>query len=181
MKCDNCGKDNANFKYTQIINGVKKEITLCDKCSKEMGIDQIDFNMPISFSSFLDDFFMDNDTFLPSFVDNNILKCDNCQMTFEEFLNQGKFGCEHCYEAFANKIDPILKNIHGGNRHIGRKINAIQNESTKIQKEETQGEEIQEDATLIELNKQLKQAISDENYEEAAVIRDKIKNIKKGE
>ncbi len=176
MKCDNCGQDNANFKYTQIINGIKKEMTLCEKCSKEMGINKMDFNMPISFSSFLDDFFTENDTFLPSFMNNNILKCDKCQMTFDEFLNKGEFGCEHCYEAFASKIDPILKNIHGGNRHIGKKLNITTNDNIKIQ-----NEEVHEDAELNELNKKLKQAISDENYEEAAIIRDKIKKIKKGE
>ena len=56
MLCENCGENEANVKYTQIINGVKKEMSLCNKCSKELGIDKMDFSIPINFSSFLGDF-----------------------------------------------------------------------------------------------------------------------------
>ena len=177
MLCDNCGENEANCKYTQIINGEKKEMMLCEKCSKEMGIAKMDFSMPISFSSFLDDFFKENDTFLPSFIDNNTLKCEQCGMTFDEFLENGKFGCENCYSVFSSKIDPILKNIHGGNRHIGRKINTMQSNINKQDNIKPK----KENKELEELQLKLKQAISSENYEEAAIIRDKIKNIEKGE
>lgn len=34
MFCQNCGKNEVNFRYTQIVNGVKKEMALCDKCAK---------------------------------------------------------------------------------------------------------------------------------------------------
>lgn len=56
MLCQNCGQREANVKYTQIINGVKKEMTLCDICAKELGLEDIHVNMPIDFSSFLGDF-----------------------------------------------------------------------------------------------------------------------------
>ena len=52
MLCDNCGKRNANVRYTQIINGNKKEMILCEECSKKLGIGNMNFNMPINFSSF---------------------------------------------------------------------------------------------------------------------------------
>ena len=55
MLCQNCGNHEGNIKYTQIINGVKKEMILCEECAKEFGIDEINFNMPINFSSFLGD------------------------------------------------------------------------------------------------------------------------------
>ena len=52
MKCQNCGKNEVTFRYTQVINGVKKEMNLCDNCAKELGLKDMNFSMPISFSSF---------------------------------------------------------------------------------------------------------------------------------
>ena len=41
MLCQNCGKNEVNFKYTQVVNGVKKEMALCEKCAKELGLRRI--------------------------------------------------------------------------------------------------------------------------------------------
>ena len=121
MKCQNCGENEANVRYTEIINGVKKEMALCDKCSKELGMQSLDFNIPINFSSFLGEFLEDSDSLLPSFINKNELKCDFCGMTFDDFANCGKLGCANCYNVFENKINNILKNLHGSNTHLGRR------------------------------------------------------------
>ena len=34
MLCENCGDNEANIKYTQITNGVKKQMNLCEKCAQ---------------------------------------------------------------------------------------------------------------------------------------------------
>ena len=57
MVCQNCGKNEANVKYTQIVNGVKKEMVLCEECAEKMGISNFKVNMPIHFSNFFDDLF----------------------------------------------------------------------------------------------------------------------------
>ena len=44
MKCQNCGNNDANVRYTQIINGVKKQMNLCEKCAKKLGITDISFD-----------------------------------------------------------------------------------------------------------------------------------------
>ena len=54
--CNNCGKREANVKYTETINGETRRINLCEECSKKLGIGQIDFNMPFDFTGFFDDF-----------------------------------------------------------------------------------------------------------------------------
>ena len=59
MVCQNCGKNEANVKYTQIVNGVKKEMVLCEECAEKMGISNFKVNMPIHFSNFFDDLFDD--------------------------------------------------------------------------------------------------------------------------
>ena len=130
MVCQNCGKNEANVKYTQIVNGVKKEMALCDKCAKKLGLyNDMDFNMPISMSSFLGNMLSDyeDETFLPSFSGIATSKCNNCKTDYDEFIETGLLGCENCYNVFSNKIDSLLKNIHGSNRHVGRISKFIEN------------------------------------------------------
>lgn len=178
MYCENCGKNYANVKYTQIINGDKREMFLCEECSKNWGIKNL--KLPINFSTFLSDLFTGFEEF-PQLINPKELRCKNCNSTFEDFINTGRFGCQDCYSTFEEKIDPLLRNIQGANRHIGRlgKINEeMKNESKNG--EESEKETIKETAKLgqiNELNKQLKMAIKEEKYEEAARLRDKIKEL----
>lgn len=194
MLCQNCGKNEVNFKYTQIINGVKKEMALCDKCAKSLGLETLDFSMPIDFSSFLGDFFNIEETdLLPNFTQIQTLKCKNCGMTYQEFVDSGKFGCSHCYDVFANKLDPVLKNIHGSINHVGRRSRLINKEKKldlenikkeNVKKETTQNKDIQKEdkidnknVKIEKLNEELKLAIKEERYEDAAKIRDEIKKF----
>lgn len=175
MLCDNCGKNEANVKYTQIINGVKKEMKLCEKCSKELGIESIDinFNMPIDFSSFLGDLISDYEesSFMPILGERKELRCKNCNTTYKEFLNTGKFGCSECYETFSDKIDSVLKRIHGSNKYLGRKCKENVKPIQQINEKEA-------DNKKDKLENDLKQAIKEERYEDAAKIRDEIKKLK---
>ena len=189
MLCQNCGKNEVNFRYTQIINGVKKEMALCDKCAKSLGLESLDFNMPINFSNFLGDFFDEvaETNFLPSFSKTETLKCNNCGTTYDEFIKTGKFGCSNCYDVFSHGLDNVLKNIHSSNTHVGRKskwINKL-NEASKQENNETQVKpkaktskpKTSKEDKLAELNIELKQAIKEERYEDAAKIRDEIKKM----
>ena len=181
MLCQNCGKNEVTFRYTQVINGVKKEMNLCDNCAKELGLKDINFNMPISFSSFLSDFFNEyNDNLLPSFIGTEAKKCNSCGTTFEDFINSGEFGCSDCYDVFENRISPILKNLQGANRHMGRGYRKIMSEIDNKNKEQNVKETTnkgQKKSKLEKLQKDLQKAIKDERYEDAARIRDEIKEM----
>lgn len=214
MLCQNCGKNEVNFRYTQIINGVKKEMALCDKCAKSLGLESLDFNMPINFSSFLGDFFDEGTSLLPSFTKQETIQCDNCGMTYDEFINSGKFGCSNCYDIFADGLNNVLKNIHGSDTHIGRRSRLTSAEKNKVKEDvkKAKGEfrKVENDASSSEeennqndkannskskdkklelerekqekiknLNISLKQAIKEERYEDAAKIRDEIKELEK--
>ena len=185
MLCQKCNKNEANVKYTEIINGEKKEMMLCEECSHKLGLDNINFNMPIDFSSFfgglLEDDEYNSPELMPLFQNVKELKCDNCNITYEEFINQGKFGCEECYNVFSNKIDSILKRLHGSNKYLGRKAlkSSLKNEKTDNEKRSETKDEINSKENKIEkLQKDLKKAIADERYEDAAKIRDEIAKIK---
>ena len=182
MLCSNCGKNEANVRYTRIINGEKTEYAICEECAKKLGIDDIDFSMPISFSNFLSDFFED-DSLLPSFTNTQISKCPKCGLTYDEFAQNGKFGCGECYEAFGNKIEAVLKNLHGTAKHRGRapknilSKGDIYSKNTKEEKTEVEHKVDEKQEKINKLNKDLQQAIKEERYEDAAKYRDEIKKI----
>ncbi len=187
MLCQKCNKNEANVKYTEIINGEKREMMLCEECSHKLGLDNINLNMPIDFSSFfgglLEDEAYSNEDFMPLFQSVKELKCDNCNMTYDEFINQGKFGCPECYDVFSNKIDSLLKRLHGSNKYTGRKaLNSTKQAENHVEVDKDniyQNKKSEKKETKIErLQKDLKKAIADERYEDAAKIRDEINSIK---
>lgn len=173
MYCENCGQNNAYIKCTQIVNGNKIEMFLCEECSKELGIDN--FNIQMDFSTFLSDFLskFEEDNILPKLLKQEELKCKRCNSTFEDFISTGRFGCPECYTTYEEKIDPLLRSIQGANRHIGRLGKIDETEEVLQEKDQSTQNSIQ----IEELNKKLKGAIKEERYEEAAIIRDKIKEL----
>jgi len=91
-------------------------------------------------------------------------ECPVCGIKFLEFRNSGRLGCPHDYEEFREELAPLLENIHGEVRHCG-----------KAPRRQPRARHLQ--AELAQLRKQLHQAVNKENYEEAAKLRDKIKQL----
>lgn len=149
MKCSKCGKNNANITYNQNINGEVTNLNLCEECAHKLGI----FN---SFDDIFSPMVLDLDYILPEEI-----KCKKCGYTLSKYRNSGLFGCDSCYDTFKNEIDSILLKLQGKNRNV-QKL-----ESNKNDKPESQEEK---------LRKELEQLVKDEKFEEAAVVRDKIKN-----
>lgn len=153
MKCNNCGKKEANIKYTENINGKKQELNLCYDCAEKLGV--------IDFSSSFAPMFTSIFSGVPDFIEE--VKCDKCGYTLDDYKKSGLFGCDHCYDVFEDSIDNLLLKIHGKNRHIN-----------KLDKKET---EIVNENSIEGLKNKLEKLVKEEKYEEAAVIRDKIKEI----
>ena len=177
MKCDNCGIREASVRYSENINGVKRELHLCENCSKELGMDQMNFSMPIDFSSFfagmLEEF--QNTDFIPMFENVKEVQCKSCGYRFEDILNTGKLGCANCYDTFESRLDPIIRKIQGSNKHVGR-LGKIKEHKVNHKPEVSQKKTIQqkEKTKCEQLKEELKIAIKEERYEDAAVLRDKI-------
>ena len=171
MLCDNCKKREANVRYSENINGVRRELNLCEECSKKLGIGEIGLNMPIDFSSFFGDFLEDfsNTEFMPMFNELKTLKCDYCGYTFEDIAHTGRVGCANCYDVFQDRLDPIIRRIQSSNHQEERQERKEHNEQRK--KEETLEEKLEG------LKEDLKQAIKEERYEDAAKLRDEIKKL----
>lgn len=188
MLCDNCGKKEANVRYSENINGMKKELNLCEECSQKLGISDVKFNMPIDFSSFFGDFMQDFLTpdFMPLLDEVKTLKCDNCGYTFDDIVNTGRLGCANCYDIFEDRLDPIIKKIQSSNRHVGRIGKILDNKIENRQKEKSKEKNIEKSIKesnnkLLKLKEDLKSAIKEERYEDAAKLRDEIKKIEKND
>lgn len=181
MMCDNCGKRQANIRYSENINGRKKELNLCEECSKKLGIGQMDFSMPIDFSSFFGGFMEDFGAteFMPMLKELKTLKCNSCGYTFDDISNTGKLGCKECYNVFEDRLDPIIKRIQGANHHIGRIGKIVDNKIDSKMNNKTVHKAKKEKSKLEELQENLKEAIKEERYEDAAKIRDEIKKLEK--
>lgn len=167
MLCDKCNKNKATIHIVRVVNGVKQEMNLCDTCAKQQ--DDIGFygmgdvKAPLYFQNLLSGLM---DYMKPSkesiAVEGQV--CEHCGMTYEEFKEKSLLGCEKCYETFAPMVNPIIKRVQRSNEHIGKVPH-------------NGGKELIEKRTLLKLKEELQKAILEEEYEEAAVIRDKIKEL----
>lgn len=182
MLCENCGKREANVRYSENINGVKKEMNLCEECSKRLGVtDQMDFRMPsLDFSNFFGSFledFASIPNFMPLFDQVKDVKCESCGYTFNDIVSSGRYGCANCYDVFEDRMDPILKKLQGANRHTGR-LGKISDNNVKFDKaSEKSDEKTKVNDEKARLEQELKKAIKEERYEEAAKLRDEIKKM----
>lgn len=147
---------------TQYINGDPIEMNLCDTCATEMEQPMLDEGL--SFQQFL--------TGLMHSSKNNqqqdIHVCKTCGMSLQEFKRNSKVGCADCYKNFAEDLLPVVKRLHGTAKHNGKVPGRINAES-KSQK------------ALEHLEGQLKIALMQEDYEQAAILRDRIRDLKRGD
>lgn len=91
-------------------------------------------------------------------------ECPTCGIKFVEFRNSGRLGCPHDYTVFREELLPLLENIHGETKHNGKTPKRLPHVR------ETESE-------LVQLRTKLKSAVTKEDYEEAARIRDRIKQL----
>ena len=177
MMCSNCGKREANFMYTEIINGVKKEVRLCSDCAEKLGyFENMSFNMPsLDFPSFFGDFLNEYNTLMPSIFSGRekAITCSRCGMEYDDFLKSGLLGCSNCYDVFQDEIDPLMRKLHGGARFLGKKSS----NKRKFNLDDLKTVEKVSDNKLENLKEELKQAI---RVEKAAEIRDEIKKLEQG-
>ncbi len=161
MKCQNCGKNEATVKYKEIINGKKQELYLCSTCAKEIGIIEIPIIISPIFSTIGDEYL----------EKKKVKQCSNCGYTLEEYSKTGVFGCPECYNTFESELDELFLKFHGKNRHIkiDTKKEKIKVDLSKVKKKSV--------SKIDELREKLSQHIKNEEYEEAAVLRDKIKKL----
>ena len=168
MLCDNCKKREANVRYSENINGVRKEMNLCEECSRKLGIaDKMNFDMNMNFPSLdfsrlfggiFEDFsgFSEPD-FMPLLNEIKDVKCKTCGLSFDDIVSNGRLGCPDCYETKKNRLDPILKRMQSSNRHVGRLGKIHENAINTDQNSNENKEVSKEQDKLTKLENDLKQ------------------------
>jgi protein arginine kinase activator len=155
MICSECKVNQATVHVTKIINGKKTEMHLCEECAKKYTGFSPGFSIQNIMSGFLTDY---------SKSDISSIQCRQCGMTYDEFKQNGKFGCSECYKAFGKKINPVIRNIHGHDRHIGKIPSRA-------------GKALINQRAIQTMKSKLKEAIDSEAYEKAAELRDQIRKM----
>ncbi len=166
MLCQHCQKNEATTHVKTMINGEYAEYRLCPECAHEMGYDSMFPDFTADFGGLLGSFLS---AALPA--RSGATHCKLCGSTMNDIKKTGKVGCSECYDTFFSELMPTIRNVHGNTEHIGKRP-VIEYETVEDDKPEQQ-----EDKKLESLKAELKQAIEDENFERAAELRDKIKEL----
>ena len=155
MLCDVCKCNDATVFLTQILEGKMQKVNLCDACSKEKGVQD-----PTGFA--LADLLLGIGAAEEIEKGAPTQKCPVCGFTQADFKKAGRLGCPECYQTFSEALEGLLKTMHKGTRHVGKAPESFR--KTRDVSDQ-----------LKALEKKLKKAIEDEDFEAAATLRDEIK------
>ena len=156
MKCQICHNNEANLQVKQVINGEVREIAVCSECAAKSGVN--DSTVPM-LTDFLFGIGMKPQ---PQPVDSD-KACSECHMRYSDFRKGSLLGCPVCYDSFAAELEPLLNSIHEGERHVGK---APAGEIA-----------VAEAARLKEC---LSRAVAEQDFEKAAELRDRLREIESG-
>jgi protein arginine kinase activator len=142
---------------TDIVNGKKREVHLCQDCAEKKEILK---HKELNLSAILQSVIGQHIGQLPDELSR--LTCPTCGIKYMEFKAEGRLGCPRDYEVFQVALEPLLLRIHRSQRHMGKvpRHGAIH----KARLEE-----------LMDLRQKLRHAVEAEAYEDAARLRDQIR------
>mgnify|MGYP000921584915 CR=1 FL=1 len=159
--CEECRHNPATIYRTTIINGVKKEQKLCAVCAAQYG-----YNIGYPTSS-INNILSGLFSLHPKQDEEPERRCSNCGRSLEAIKKTGLVGCSSCYQDFHKELEPVLRRVQGRLEHIG------------LAPDDSSGER-ERDREIHKLKRELDEAVEREHYEEAAVLRDKIAELKNG-
>ena len=160
--CEHCQKAQATFHMTNIdSSGTKQERHLCEHCAIEEGLMQV-AKPSVNIQDLLDTFMASSKAGGSSLSD---LICEECGISYVEFRNQGLLGCPHDYDHFEDALVKLLERAHDGEtHHVGKAPKSSRTQHTA-----------QRD--IHRLKRRLAEAVSAEDYERAAELRDQIHEL----
>ncbi len=163
MKCQKCNKNDATTHITKVINGIKTEMYLCSSCAGESAdIFSFEPNIDHEFDSFFGSFW-NTPAVSKTLYEESV--CKMCGTARSQFLKTGKPGCSNCYAVFEEFLSRPLKQIHGSTRHTGKTPSKLKDAFKTEDK-------------ITALKSQLDAAVAQQNFEEAARLRDEIKSLR---
>ncbi len=164
MQCEICQNKEATIHLTEITDGVRTEMHLCEQCAQEQGIGTKNY-IPLNelLSSLLA---VGPKGEEPPEISSGELACPQCGYTLAMFQEKAVLGCPYDYEIFDKQLEPLIKKAHDGATHHCGKVPARTPTDSKKQME------------IAQLRQQLDEAVKKEDYELAAKLRDKLSEFK---
>jgi protein arginine kinase activator len=154
MKCHNCD-ENATVHLTEIIDGQKRAIHLCKKCAEQQHFtNQQELDIPAILQHMIGQHAAETDEL-------SRLACPTCGIKYMEFRSAGRLGCPQDYQVFHDVLLPLLQRHHRGCTHVGKSPRHRRDAALQTE--------------LAQLRRQLRDAVEAESYEEAARLRDLIR------
>lgn len=160
MVCQICQKQEANFKFIKVQDNENSEVHLCVNCAEEKGLT---LKVPSKKGGWGAEMIAKLVDDVAKTEDDRVgpVQCGRCGMRYSAFQETGRLGCPDCYRTFETKLRPLLRRVHGSPRHVGK--HPAQDEAT-----------IQRIREMRKLEDDLATAIEGEDFERAAVLRDRI-------
>jgi len=162
--CTNCHKEEAEVRITRIEGSEITDLYLCQKCAGEYSPFQKTPDPPFSLAEIFDNI-LKGEKGTGKGTEQSIT-CGDCGLTYEVFKKKGLLGCPGCYASFSELLVPLLRRIHGSTQHIGKKSTKLDQKSENVSR-------------IDKLKKELDGCVLKEDFEKAAILRDKIKSIEK--
>jgi protein arginine kinase activator len=167
MKCQICHKNDASIKFTYIINGVKSETLFCRQCAEEKGMNNPFHAMQPLLEQMVLSMIQEKKSKELRRAAFSQKICTGCGLSFQSFLDSGRLGCPKCYTSFHEELKPLLRRIHGTTHHTTTK------HRTRVQASNKR--------VIERLQKELAAAVEEEEFERAAVLRDRVRELLGGE
>ncbi|HOJ62783.1 MAG TPA: UvrB/UvrC motif-containing protein [Spirochaetota bacterium] len=164
MKCDFCKINEAIFHIKEVSNNKKNTIHLCMDCAAQIGYNLSKDDINFLFYDFINRVFMQGSKNIGR--EGIPMRCPNCGIGLKEIFDKQIVGCEYCYNVFEKVIDNILIKNNNSLNYKGKYPKDIK-------------EIIKRKEMLRELKNKLEECILIKDFKEAAVIRDKIKKLKR--
>lgn len=165
MKCDICHKRESSIHIKEIVNGENKgEINICLRCATKRGFDLLEGNIETLLEEILPSL-----GYTQEFVPNSKYKidynCSYCGNNFTDFIDTLDVNCPKCYEVFDDIIESIIFDKNNSIEYKGKLPNGLEHNDRNKSK-------------LKELKNKLKEYVINEDYKNAAILRDQIKTLR---
>ena len=151
--CDLCDRS-AIYHDVRIVNNEHNTTHLCAEHALEAGVNLGPIDLSVVFS-----------TIEETLEHTSAKACPDCGMTIAQYKKCSLLGCPTCYETFKEVLLPIINKVQNNNTQlVGRvpsQMSVDLNRHLQIRK----------------LLKKLESAVSQEQYEQAATLRDQLREL----
>lgn len=172
MKCDICQKEATIF-FSQVVDGKLQKVNLCKECADDKGVtDPTGYALADMLEG------MGEEEVTEAVIDTNDLICPSCSFSQTDFKKTGRFGCADCYHVFDDGLEGLLEAMHKHTQHVGKVPATFPDlpESDLVPAPEQPMKNSPLDK-LSELKVALSKSVEDEDYEQAARLRDEISQL----